>query len=227
MRKWEFVNPSDLEIKAWPEKSEIIAGDTATFTVQIRNRTDKTVNIFYPTGQQWDYAVYHSGMQIYRWSQGLRWEDAPHSIPLKAGQTIETQMSWQSLDRLNRPLPQGIYRLHGMVMTRPRYLVSNTFSIRLLPEQIRKTQTIEVKLNSLFEVEVPRYASKNELEWQIIYEYNDNRIAIHDVIKRDKTTIIVFKAKRTGHVNFHLFARRDTAKFEESLERRSYRIEIK
>jgi hypothetical protein len=227
LRKWEFVNPADLEIKAWPEKPEIIAGETATFTIQIRNRTDKTVDIFYPTGQHWDYAVFHNGTQIYRWSQGLRWEEAPHSIPLRVGQPITYQMSWQSRDRLNSPLPQGVYRIHAMVMTSPRHLVSNTFSVRLLPPEIKKTETIKVGLNSFFEIELPRYSGIQELDWQIMYEYNDNRISIHDLRKHDDKLVLIFKAKRTGHVNFHLFARRDTMKFEESIERRSYRIEVK
>ncbi len=227
MRPWEFINPADIEIKAWPEKKEIFAGDCATFTIQLRNRTDKTVSIFYPTGQRWDYAVYHEGMQIYRWSQGLHWEEAPHSVPLRPGQPITWQMCWQSRDRLNRNLPQGVYRLHAMVMTRPRYLVSNTFSIRLLPPDIKKTEIIEVNVNSFFEIELPRFDSIRELDWQIMYEYNDNRIAIHHVKKRENKLILIFKAKRVGHVNFHLYGRDSERKFSESMERRSYRIEVR
>lgn len=226
-RKWEFVNPSDLEIKAWPEKEEIRAGETATFTIQIRNRTDKTINIFYPTGQRWDFAIFHDKTQIYRWSQGLRWEDAPHSIPLRPGEPITEKMAWTSLDRLGYPLPQGVYSFQGMVMLRPRYLVSNDCSIRLLPPEVKKSETIKVGLNSFFDLEVPRYSGKKELIWQILYEYNDNRIAVHNIAKRENRLIITFKAKRVGHVKFDLYARKDTTDFGESLERRSYRIEVK
>jgi hypothetical protein len=226
-RKWEFINPSDLEIKAWPERNEIIAGQTATFTIQIRNKTDKTIDIFYPTGQRWDYAVYHGGLQIYRWSQGLTWEDAPHSIPLRPGEPITHQMTWETVDRLGRTLPQGVYRFQGMVMTKPRYLVSNTCSIRLLPPEVKKTKIINAKLNSFFDIELPRYSGKQELDWQIIYEYNDNRIAIHDITKSSDKMVVTFKAKRTGHVNFHLYARHDTLDFSESIERRSYRVVVK
>lgn len=226
-RKWEFVNPSDLEIKAWPDKKEIIAGQTATFTIQIRNRTDKTLNIFYPTGQRWDYAIYHTGTHIYRWSQGLSWNDAPHSVPLRPGEPITHKMSWESIDRLGQPLPQGTYNFQGMVMIRPRYLVSNSCSFTLLPPEIKKTEIIKVKLNSFFELELPRYSGSKELAWQIAYEYNDNRISVHKVTKLDKKLTITFKSKRKGHVNFHLYARRDTRSFDESIERRSYRVEVK
>ncbi|GAB4269180.1 MAG: hypothetical protein Kow0029_05060 [Candidatus Rifleibacteriota bacterium] len=226
-RKWEFINPPDLEIKAWPDKKEIIAGEIATFTIQIRNKTDKTINIFYPTGQRWDYAIYHNGTQIYRWSQGLKWEEAPHSIPLRVGEPITTKMAWRSTDRLGYPLPVGDYRFQGMVMVKPRYLVSNTCTIRLLPPEVKKRETVTAPLNSFFEIEVPRYSGKKELVWQIMYEYNDNRIAVHKVTKKGNKLIITFKAKRTGHVNFDLYARIDTASFGESIERRSYRVEIK
>lgn len=226
-RKWEFVNQNHIEIKAWPDKKEIISGDTATFTIQLRNRTDKTIDIFYPTGQRWDYAVYHGGLQIYRWSQGLEWYDAPHSIPLRPGEPITHKMSWQSLDRLGRVLPQGVYRINAMVMTKPRHLVSNTFSIRLLPEEIKKQEIIKAKLHSYFTVEVPRLANKRELTWEILYEYNDNRIAVHRVAKTDDKIIITFMAKRAGHVNFDLYGRRSKTNFGKSLERRSYRVQVK
>ena len=123
-RKWEFINPADLQITISADTPEIITGQTATFTITIRNRTDKTVNIPYKTGQQWDMAVYHDRTQIFRWSQGLTWADAPHSIPLKTGETRSQQLSWDSIDRNGNPLPQGIYKVQGMVMTQPRYLVS-------------------------------------------------------------------------------------------------------
>ncbi|MGM0598886.1 MAG: BsuPI-related putative proteinase inhibitor [Candidatus Rifleibacteriota bacterium] len=221
------MNPAHLEIKAWPEKKEIIAGTIATFTIQIRNRTDKTIDIFYPTGQRWDYAIFHHDTQIYRWSQGLEWAEAPHSVPLRPGKPIKHKMSWRSIDRLGRPLPVSRYRFTGMVMTKPRHLVSNTCSIDLLPPEVKKRKVLTAKLNQFFEIELPRYSSYYELKWQIRYEYNDNRIAIHNVEKTSDKTIITFKAKRKGHVNFHFYARRDIQDFGDSIERRSYRVIVK
>ncbi len=226
-RKWEFINPADLQITVAPETDAIIAGNTATFTVTMRNRTDKTLQIPYKTGQQWDLAAYHEKTQIFRWSQGMTWADAPHSIPLKAGDSRSEKLSWATIDRNGLPLPQGVYNIQGMVMTGPRYLVSNDCAIRLLPSEVKKTENIEVKLNQVFEIEVPRYSGNRELAWQIEYEYNDNRMAIHRVEKIDNKTIIFFHPKRVGHVTFHLFAFRDTQNVTISLERRTYRIEVK
>jgi hypothetical protein len=114
-----------------------------------------------------------------------------------------------------------------MVMTKPRHLVSNTFSIRLLPEEIKKQEIINATLHSYFTVEVPRYADKKEMTWEISYEYNDNHIDIHRVAKTEDKIIITFMAKRTGNINFHLYGRKSKTNFGKSLERRSYRVEVK
>ncbi len=226
-RKWEFINPADLQITISGDATEIIAGNTATFTVSMRNRTDKTIKVPYSTGQQWDLAVYHDRTQIYRWSQGLTWADAFYSIPLKAGETRSEQLSWTSIDRHGLPLPHGTYKIQGMVMTLPRYLVSNDCAIRLLPKEIKKTEVIEAKLNQIFEIALPRYAGKREITWKIEYVYNDNRIDIHRVEKLDNTTTIYFHPKRVGHVTFHLFSCYDTQDITVSLERRTFRVEVK
>lgn len=226
-RKWEFINPADLQITIIPDKPEIIAGTTATFTICIRNKTDKTVKIHYPTGQQWDLAVYHDRTQIYRWSQGLEWAASPHTIPLKTGETRSEKLYWTSIDRHGLPLPQGVYQIHGMVMTSPRFLVSNDCSIRLLPPKIEKTQVITAKLNQMFDIELPRYSGSRELTWKIDYVYNDNRIAIHRIAKVDNKLVITFQPKRVGHVEFHLYGHIDTKNETISLERRSFRIEVK
>lgn len=226
-RKWEFINPAHLQITITPEKPEIISGTVATFTITIRNRTNHTIEIPYPTGQQWDLATYHGNTQIFRWSQGMAWADAPHTIPLKRGETRSEQLNWHTVDRNGEALPHGVYKAHGMVMTAPRYLVSNNCQIRLLPKEIKPGQLIETRLNQFFDIELPRYSGKRELDWQIDYVYNDNRIAIHSIQKTADTTVVTFHPKRVGHVEFHLYAFHDTQDATRSLERRSFRVEVR
>lgn len=226
-RKWEFINPADLQITMTTEKPEIIAGTVATFTITIRNRTDKTVNIHYPTGQQWDFATYHNKIQIYRWSQGTIWADSPHTIPLKSGETRSEKLTWLTIDRNGVPLPQGIYTANGMVMTVPRFLVSSDCQVRLLPAEIKPTKIIETRLNQYFDIELPRYSNLRELDWKIDYVYNDNRISIHSVSKVKDKFVVTFHPKRVGHVEFNLYAFYETTDETSSLERRSYRIEVK
>lgn len=225
--KWEFMNPADLKVTITPDKPEIISGTVATFTVTVSNRTNHTVKIHYPTGQQWDLATYHGKTQLFRWSQGNVWADAPHTIPLKQGESRSQQLAWLTVDRNGEPLPHGVYKAQGMAMIRPRHLVSNNCSIRLLPPEIKAMQTIETRLNQHFDIELPRYSGKYELDWQIDYVYNDNRIAIHSANRTGDKTVITFQSKRVGHVEFHLYAYHENQDATRSIERRSFRVEVK
>jgi hypothetical protein len=226
-RKWEFVNPAHLRVTITPEKPEIVAGEIATFTITVRNRTNHTVKIHYPTGQQWDLAAYHGKTQIYRWSQGYTWADSPHTIPLKAGEARSQQLTWLTVDRNNMPLPHDSYIIHGMAMISPRHIVSNDCQIRLLPPAVKPTKTIEARLNQHFDIELPRYSGKYEIDWKIDYKYNDNRISVFSVNRTADKTVLTFLPKRVGHVEFHLYAYHEMQDATKSIERRSFRIEVK
>jgi len=225
-RNWEFINPSDLEIRISPERKELPAGDIASFTISIRNKTDKPVNIYFPTGQRWDMAGFHNGAQIFRWSQGLRWYEAPHSIPIQPGE-VETQtLSWTTLDRVGCALPQGIYKAEGMVMTVPRHFVSNSVSFRLLPPRVIDSRTLKVKINQTFEIQVPKVLNDTNISWRIEYDYNDHRVSPIEHRVEGKNTILVFEAKRIGYVIMRLYGYPEFKFHDLSVERRTYRIDV-
>ena len=226
-RKWEYINPAHLQITITPDKPEIFAGDIATFTIRVRNRTDKPVYLDFATGQRFDLAGYHDRLQIFRWSQGLTWHRAPHSLSLVPGEDLTHKIAWKTTDRMGRPLPQGVYRAKGMLMVSPRHLVSNTCSFRLVPPEVKETEVVEARLNQYFNIEVPRFHDKLELNWHIDYVYNDNRISVERIAKTEDKTVITFHPKRAGHVTFHLYAFRLHSNLTESVERRTYRIEVK
>jgi hypothetical protein len=225
-RPWEFINPGDLEITTVMEKAEIIAGEVATFTIRVRNKTDKTVKIPFETGQRWDYAVFHNETQIYRWSQGLRWEEAQHTLDIKAHKTETFTMSWPSLDRNNTPLPQGMYRIQGMVMAAPRHLVAGRASIRLLPARVLDRKIIKARMGQPFEVTVPRYMGINEILWEVRYVYNDNRVGHVETRCDGKNYIFVFMGERKGHVTVHFYGHPQCQFEDRSLERRTFYVDI-
>lgn len=225
-RKWEHVQPHDLEITLRPDIPEVVAGDVATFTLKIRNRADKTVDIRFETGQRWDLAAFHDNTQIWRWSNMLRWEDAPHSIPIRTDRPETASLGWRTVDRNGVPLPQGIYKVQGMVMCTPRALVTNTVAIRLLPPVERRLDTTKVKIGSFFEVRVPRFVKDRQVRWEIDYDYNDNRIDPVERRSDDKDEIITFVAKRVGHVTVHLYEHPEFQHADSSLERRTFRVDV-
>ncbi|RCK80304.1 MAG: hypothetical protein OZSIB_3486 [Candidatus Ozemobacter sibiricus] len=225
-RKWEYINPQDLEIRIIPEELEVIAGQIATFTISIRNKTDKPVHLSFDTGQRFDLAVWHNEWQIYRWSQGKRWAEAPHSIPIRPGVPETYQIAWQTVDRLSCPLPQDIYKVVGIVMTKPRALMTNTARIRLVPPKLVPGQVVKVRLMQAFELDLPLFLDQKPVEWHIDYDYNDNRVDLIGERRTVRTVTYVFEAKRAGHVMMHLYARPLYQNLGRGVERRSYRIEV-
>lgn len=225
-RRIEYVNPSEIEVTIEPLQKEIFAGDVASFTIRVRNRTDKPVSLDFDTGQQFDLAGFSQKVQIFRWSQGLRWNPAPHSIRVHPGRDFKTTLGWQTIDRNGYPLPQGVYRAKGILKIAPRNIVSNTTSFRLLPPEIKKTQKIKAQLRHLFSIEVPRYKNGKELKYQIYYISNRNRISLHSSRYEGDLAVFTFYPKRVGRASFHMYSRIDTSDFTSSLARRTYEVVI-
>lgn len=209
-----------------PDTPEIHAGEVATFTITVKNRSDKPFRLLYNTGQQWDLAVFHNKTQLFRWSQGLTWEERAYSVPLRRGETKTKKISWRSVNKWGEPLPQGVYSARGMVLIEPKTLVTEDCFIRLLPPKVESSKTIKVKINMLFEIELPRYARTKELSWKIRYKYNDNRVDIHKLTKTGDKVKVVFHPKRYGHVEFDFYGYPETKNVTEAIERRSFRVEI-
>ncbi|MFZ2960831.1 MAG: BsuPI-related putative proteinase inhibitor [Candidatus Ozemobacteraceae bacterium] len=225
-RQWEYVNPSDVEIRVVPDSYEVVAGETATFTIRVRNRTDKAVSIPFATGQRWDLSAWHEGVQIWRWSNGLRWAEAPHSISIRAGDTETFRLPWATTDRVGMPLPQGVYGVQGMVMTSPRFLISNLADIRLLPPKLVRGDVIKVKCGTTFAIDVPNLKDDDEIAWRVEYDLDDNRISAMTSLDSVTTKTLRFRADRPGHTIMHLFGYPPTKNYPRSIERRTYRIEV-
>ncbi len=225
-RKWEHVNPADLEVRLVADQPEIVAGETGTFTLILRNRTDKPVSIDFATGQRWDLAVYHGNVQIWQLSNGLQWIESPHSISVRPGEPEIVKMSWTSIDRVGMPLPQDVYRAQALVMCSPRHLVSNKCQFRLLPPKNTGQGVTRVPVGKHFEIVLPRFLDGVEVDWRPDYDYNDNRVSEIEYRKTAKETIWTLRADRPGHVNLHMYGFVPFREQMRSKERRSYRIEV-
>ena len=215
-----------LVVKITPDTPEFVAGTIGTFTVSITNISKNSIDIKYPTGQQWDMAIYYNGLPIFQWSEPYRWNESPNTITLRPGETRSEKLAWSSMNYYGQPLSQGIYKCIGLVTCSPKIIVSNESSFRLLPPSVIARKTIKTKLNQCFEIELPRFANDEELVWKIVYIYNDNRISYTNRKLKDKSIVITFLPKRLGHVNFDLYAYPKSSTIKHSLERRSYRVEV-
>jgi len=226
-RRWEYINTRDVEVTVRGDKPEMPAGDCATFTVTVRNRTDKCVKVDFFGGQHADLAVYHHRAEIWRWSQYNRytWRDARHSLPINPGETLTFPMMWKSVDRMNQPLPQGDYRIVGVIMSTPRRMMSNATTIRLTPPR-RYRDTIYVKIMRPFELKLPRFLDGNQVYWHPYFDYNDNRLDVINSKEDGDQTVVRLLPKRLGHVTVNFLGYKPLRGKMQSRERRAFRIEV-
>ena len=223
---FKFPYMKGVKVTISPDTPEIIAGEIATFTVSITNKNKYPVNVEYSSGRQYDMVIYCGASQIFRWSNGYTWKKSPHSIPLAPGETRSQKLSWIAVNKNGAPLSQGIYKAVGLATCYPKTLVSEETSFRLIPPSIIAKEVIKTKLNQCFEIELPRFADSDELVWDIVYKYNDNRIRSTTKKIKPETIVLTFLPKRIGHVEFDLYAYPISLNKTFSLERRSYRIEV-
>ena len=226
-RRWEYVQSKELGLTIAPDRLEMPTGDTATFTLTVRNRTDKPVRLRFFSGQHADFSVYHAGTEIFRWSQanGLSWRDAPHIIELGAGDNRTYKMAWTARDRCGMPLPQDVYRGVGMLMLTPRRMMSNMAAIRLTPPR-RERDAVRVKIDRPFELRVPRQIDGKPVWWKTTYEYNDGRIEQLTSREEGNEWILNFRGLRLGHVVVHLLAYQPLRGVTDAMLRRTWRVEV-
>ena len=217
---------SQLECKITPDFPEISTGEIATFTITLRNKTDKTIDLQYKTGQEWDMVVMLGNQQVFRWSSPYIWSERPFSQPLKPGATKSTKLSWKAVSTVNQPLTQNTYTVRGIAMLSPKHLISEDCHIRLIPRNTIKKEIIKAKLNRIFTIELPSKSDDGELIWYIKYKYNDNRISLQKYTRDLKTIKFFMKPKRYGHVEFDIYGYPAKFKSNQSIERRSYRVEV-
>lgn len=215
-----------LECTITPNFSEMPSGETASFTITLRNKSDKSVKIDYSTGQEWDLVIIHNKKQIYRWSSGFKWEEKPFSNMLKPGKSISATLPWKAVSKYGMPVSQGDFVARGIAMIEPKHLVSSDYKFRVFPPSIVKQEFFKVKLNRLFEVKIPAHNDTDELRWRIEFTHNRNQLGIRN-IKRDKENVtILMHPKRYGFVEFNLYACPMKYRENKSVEKRKYRIEI-
>jgi hypothetical protein len=74
------------------------------FSLDLTNASKKNVELEFPSGQQYDFAVVDSaGREVYRWGNGRMFTQSLQNRPLDRGETLRFEES------LDKPLPSGSY----------------------------------------------------------------------------------------------------------------------
>jgi hypothetical protein len=74
------------------------------FALHVTNATKKSVELAFPSGQEYDFAVVDStGKEVYRWASGRMFTQSLQNKVIDGGETMRFE------ERAEKPLPSGTY----------------------------------------------------------------------------------------------------------------------
>lgn len=74
------------------------------FALHVTNATKKSVELAFPSGQEYDFVVVDSsGKEVYRWGSGRMFTQSLQNKVIDGGETMRFE------ERADRPLPTGTY----------------------------------------------------------------------------------------------------------------------
>ncbi len=107
--------PGALTSELTLRPNRVRQGQTATFELTVRNRSDQPARITFPTGQQFDFEVWRDNRRVWRWSQDQAFTQATSALALRPGQAITFTGRWNLRNDLGERVIPGRYEVRGFL----------------------------------------------------------------------------------------------------------------
>jgi hypothetical protein len=78
-------------------------------TAEICNFDTRAETLDYATARELDINVRHGATEVWRWSTGRHFDDAPHELAVPVGQCVAWSTDWAQRDSSGRPVAAGTY----------------------------------------------------------------------------------------------------------------------
>lgn len=90
-------------------------GQTATFELTVRNRSDQPARVTFPTGQQFDFEVWRDNRVVWKWSRDRAFTQAVSTLALQPGQAMTFTGRWNLRNNLGERVIPGRYEVRGFL----------------------------------------------------------------------------------------------------------------
>jgi len=95
-------------------------GKRVLLAFEMRNHGDESVDIYFPTGQVFDFAVFDETKQVWRFSRHRDFGGKGRLRTVRPGEGEIYRVAWDQKDDYGNPVPEGLYIARGYLMTEPR-----------------------------------------------------------------------------------------------------------
>jgi hypothetical protein len=107
-------------------------GTAATFTIAVDNPGASPATITFPSGQQYDIAVFAGETEVWRWSAGRAFPQVIREVQFPPGVSLLGRESWDWRDTGGAAPPPGTYRVVATLTADPPK-AGNVVEVSLTP----------------------------------------------------------------------------------------------
>ncbi|MBI3945884.1 MAG: hypothetical protein HY321_08190 [Armatimonadetes bacterium] len=110
------------------------AGAPVEITLQVRNRSDRPLQLQFSSGRQHDFVALRDGREVWRWSHDRVFTQALTRLPLQPGETRTFTATWDQRDNAGNPVALGSYTVVGILPHTGEEALRASREIRIVAE---------------------------------------------------------------------------------------------
>jgi hypothetical protein len=108
-----------LDLYVWTNEGGYAVGETVIMRLIVRNRTDRSLKITFPTQQRFDFIVKKGKKILWQWSGGMLFAQVTAEGVLTPGDSLIYETSWDQRLADGTSPQLGAYTVHGILKIVP------------------------------------------------------------------------------------------------------------
>lgn len=111
-----------LTVTVASDRPAYAVGAPITFTLTVTNASGAPVQLSFPSGQRYDFAVTSAtgAAEAWRWSRDRAFTQSFEMRTLAPGETLTFSEGWDQRNDAGSQVPTGVYAVTGVLTTQPR-----------------------------------------------------------------------------------------------------------
>ena len=96
-----------------------IKGRGVLLAFEMLNNSNEPVDLYFPEGQVFDFAVFDHVQEIWRYSRHRTFGGTGRMRTVRSGEGEAYRVMWDQVDNYGRSVPEGLYIVRGYLMAEP------------------------------------------------------------------------------------------------------------
>ena len=96
-----------------------LKGRGVLLAFEMLNNSNEPVDLYFPEGQVFDFAVFDHEKEIWRYSRHRTFGGSGRMRTVRPGEGEAYRVMWDQIDNYGRSVPEGLYVVRGYLMAEP------------------------------------------------------------------------------------------------------------